>query len=42
MSSEDFVNYLTLKIECLYVEVKQFHFIAVLVSQCKLAYELFF
>lgn len=33
----------TIKIECLYTEVKRFHFITFLVSQCKLVYyELFF
>ena len=31
-----------LKIECLYIEVKPFHFITFLVSRCNLAYGLFF
>ena len=33
----------TITIECLYIEVKRFHFITFLVSRCKLVYyELFF
>ena len=34
------VNWITLKTECLYVQVEHFHFIIFLVCRCKLVYKL--
>ena len=38
MFSGDYFNWVTPKIECLYVKVKHFHFVIFLVSRCKLVY----